>query len=474
MRAQVLDEHLLLAAKAAADARLDDADLARGQTQQRCDHTPHVEGHLCACSDHQAVVLVPPAQHDVRLDCGLLHLVDAVLALIDVRGPGQRGVDVAEVHVQILRHVARSIVDLHGVGFVVDDRRPRLHGLHRVEDGGQNLVLDLDEFQRLLENLGRLGGDDSHAIADMAHLVVQAHLVVGRRVGVALPAGGIQHALHVLVGQHRVHARQRQRLALVDAHDAGVGVRAGEQAAVEHARHLQIVGKNGAPLDELERIDLRLRLVDDGGFGRRQLHRHRLRARLHVGAARLDAVAAIAAGRPFPAFGRVDDVDGVGRQLLATQLRRRTQHRFHRLEIARAAAEHARQRRAHLAFRRVRVFVQQLLGGQQLRRRAEAALDGATGDELLLQRVQIVVARAAQPFGGDDGSAVGLRRQHDAAVDKAVAVRIVGRARQQHCIGATLARLIAMFDAEITQAAQCRAQQFTRVNLDCMVGAVNK
>ena len=365
-------------------------------------------------------------------------------------------------------------MDLHGVGLVVDDRRTRLHGLHRVKDGRQHFVFDLDQFQRLLENLGRLGRDDSHAIADMPHLVVEAHLVVRGRVGIALPAGSVEDALHIFVGQHRVHAGQRQRLALVDAHDAGVGVRAGQQAAVEHAGHLHVVGKDGAPLDKLERVDLRLRLVDDGCFWRGKFYRHRLSARLHVGAARLDTIATIAAGRPFPPFGRVDDVDGVGRQILAAQLCRRAQHGLHRFEIAGAAAEHAGQRRTHFAFRRVGLLVQQLLGGQQLRRRAEATLDRATGDELLLQRVQIMIARATEPFGRDDRGAVGLCGQHDAAVDEPVAVRIVRRTRQQDGVGAAFARLVAVFDAEIAQAAQRRAQQFTGVNVDCVVGAVDK
>ncbi len=47
---------------------------------------------------------------------------------------------------------------------------------------------------------------------------------------------------HVVVGEHGVHAGQRQRLRGVDAHDAGVGVRAAQDAAVEHAGPVQVRG----------------------------------------------------------------------------------------------------------------------------------------------------------------------------------------------------------------------------------------
>ena len=114
-------------------------------------------------------------------------------------------------------------------------------------------------------------------------------------------------------------------------------------------------------------------------------------------------------------------------------------------------------------FAGIRVLVEQVLGGQQLRRRAVAALDGAAGHKLLLKRVQIFIARAAHPLDGDDGRAVGLGRQHHAAVDQAVAAGRVRLSGQQHGIGAALAGLVAMFDAEVAQAAQRGAQQFAGV-----------
>ena len=81
--AQVLDEDLLLAAEAAADARLDHADAADGDAEQGRDDAAHVERHLGGGAHHQAVVLVEPGDGDVRLDRGLLHVGDAVGLLED-------------------------------------------------------------------------------------------------------------------------------------------------------------------------------------------------------------------------------------------------------------------------------------------------------------------------------------------------------------------------------------------------------
>ena len=150
MRAQVLDQHLLLAAKAAADARFDHADALDRQPDQRCDHAAHVEGHLRAGADHHALVFVPVGDDDVRLDGRLLHLMDMIGALEEMVRLGQPCFDVADVGVNRDGNVAFDIVDAHGVRLVVDDRCARLHGLDRVEDRGQHFILDLDQLRARL------------------------------------------------------------------------------------------------------------------------------------------------------------------------------------------------------------------------------------------------------------------------------------------------------------------------------------
>ena len=65
------------------------------------------------------------------------------------------------------------------------------------------------------------------------------------------------------------------------------------------------------------------------------------------------------------------------------------------LLVARAAAQVAGQRLADLGVARVRLALQQVVGGDDQPGRAEAALDGARGEERLLDRVQLVLGARA-------------------------------------------------------------------------------
>src|SRR5713226_7375129 len=85
---------------------------------------------------------------------------------------------------------------------------------------------------------------------------------------------------------------------------------------------------------------------------------------------------------------------------------------FENLLIAGAAAETPGQRLADLIARRVRVLVEERLGGDQKSRCAVAALRGAEIGEGLLQRVQASVGDEA--FDGRDAAAVAVDAQHEA------------------------------------------------------------
>ncbi len=169
-----------------------------------------MERHLRAAADHQAVVFVPIGDDDVRLDVRLLHLGHAVLALEDVVGFGKALLHVADVDADVRRQVAAGVgagkIDVFRL--VVQDRRPGLHRLRRIEQGRQRLVLDLDQLERLLGDLLALGGHESHPVANEAHASVQREGIQRTRDGVGLPGGGIDHARDVLPGEHRGHAGQ--------------------------------------------------------------------------------------------------------------------------------------------------------------------------------------------------------------------------------------------------------------------------
>ncbi len=395
----------------------------------------------------------------MRLDRRLLHLMDAVGALEDVGGFRQPLFHIADGGVNLDGDVALDIGDADCVRFVVNDRRARLHCFQRIEDRRQHLVIDLDQLERLFGNLRRLGGDDGHAVAHMPHLAVERNLIPRMRVGPRLPTRRVDDARHIFVSEHGMNARQRARLRRVDAGDAGVGVRAGEHRRVQHAGQVDVIGKGGFALDQLDRVDFDLRLAHHIGGALRIDSREGEKGDFGLG----EHVAAGA--RYLRLVGAADGVEEAfernparrldGRDGLPAQHRRRTLHRLHRLDVARAAAEHAAQRVANLGVTRRQRLVEQLLRGQYHRRRAVATLDRARLGERLLDRVQRRAGAAVERLDRFNAAALDLRgQQHTRWGQLAV---------DQHRAGAAFAGLAAVFDAPHTVTAQHGHQRFARL-----------
>ena len=290
MGAQVFDEHLLLAAEAAADARFHDADAADGQAEQGGDHAADVEGDLGTGADDEAVVFIPVGDDDVGLDAGLLHLMNAVFAFEDKVGRFERGIDVVMVHEQFDGNVAFGVVNHLGVIFVVNHGRAGLHRFFRREGRGQLFVFDFDAFQRFLYKLRCFGGHGGHPVADVADFRIEADLVVGGRLGIALAAAGVDDAGQVGVGLDGMDAGQCQGVGGIDGKDAGMGDGAGEEAAIEHTGQLDIVGKYGATFGQFDGVHLRFGLVDDLGARGRDGHGDDAGLCLRVGPAVVPAV----------------------------------------------------------------------------------------------------------------------------------------------------------------------------------------
>src|SRR5450432_2386008 len=106
--------------------------------------------HLCAGADNQPFVLVPIRDDDMRLDGGLLHLMDAVLALDNKICFGPGGVSVTEVGVNLTYDIALNIGDANHIWLIVDARRMPANGFFGIKNGWQNLVFNLNRVYRLL------------------------------------------------------------------------------------------------------------------------------------------------------------------------------------------------------------------------------------------------------------------------------------------------------------------------------------
>src|SRR5207248_9034090 len=90
-------------------------------------------------------------------------------------------------------------------------------------------------------------------------------------------------------------------------------------------------------------------------------------------------------------------------------------HRAHDLVVAGAPAEIAREPEADLALARIRIALQQRLGGDQETRRANAALQSRELQEFLLERMQLVAIGDA--LDRADLAALRLGTEHQAGAD---------------------------------------------------------
>ena len=114
-----------------------------------------------------------------------------------------------------------------------------------VDDELERLVLDPDALRRAPRLLRVLGGDQRDRLAEVADAVDREHRLVGELEPVGLGPGD------VVVREHRVHARHRERLGDVELDDPRVRMRAAQRVAPEHPLGMEV-----ARIGELAR-DLR-------------------------------------------------------------------------------------------------------------------------------------------------------------------------------------------------------------------------
>ena len=130
---------------------------------------------------------------------------------------------------------------------VPDQRRVVGDRLPRVDDGGQWLVLDVDEVERVVGDVGRLGHHRRHLLALEPNLVGRQHgLGVARQRRHPRQPVGRQH----LPGHHGDHPGHGLRRRGVDVDDPGVGNRAAQQGQMEHSRQHDVVDEPARALDQ--------------------------------------------------------------------------------------------------------------------------------------------------------------------------------------------------------------------------------
>ena len=228
-----VDRHLV--AEAAADVGRDDPDLVLGQPGDDGEQRPvrmwslrrHVDRRLAG---RRVDVRDAAAALERRRMAARVEGVERD----DAVGLGERalgGVRVARLPVvDVVRGLALLVVT--DQGRVLGER------LLRARDRRERLVVDLDQLERVLRDVRRLGDHGRDLLALEAHLVRGEHSL---RV-----AGERRHPGEVvrrerLAGDHRHDAGQLRRPRDVDRADARVRERAAQELHVEHPRQDDVV-----------------------------------------------------------------------------------------------------------------------------------------------------------------------------------------------------------------------------------------
>ena len=136
------------------------------------------------------------------------------------------------------------------IGVVVDERRARLRRSDEIDRRRLGRIVDRDQVQRVLGEIAAVGDHQRHRLADETHLarcqrpmgarLDEAGVLVEQRHG---RVGGAQ----VLVGNHRMHAGERERRARLDAREARLGVGAAEHRRVQHVGETNVVDEARPP-----------------------------------------------------------------------------------------------------------------------------------------------------------------------------------------------------------------------------------
>ena len=237
-----VDGHLV--AEAAAEVGRDDLDLVLGQPGDQREHRPvgvrglggHVDGDLAG--DRVDVGHAAAGLHRGRVAAGVEGVeADHPVGLLEgpVGGLLVAGLPVVDAVVLLVFLV------------VPDDRGAGLEALLRGDDHRQRVVVDLDQLEGVVGDVGVLG---DHA-GDL--LALHAHLVGGQHgLGVA---GQGRHPGQVVLGQQlagddRHHPGEGLGGRGVDRVDPGVGDRAAQDRHVQHARQVDVVDVVAPALEE--------------------------------------------------------------------------------------------------------------------------------------------------------------------------------------------------------------------------------
>ena len=145
-----------------------------------------------------------------------------------------------------IRRLARLRLDAFGENGVVQNRSIRPHRGLDIGDVGQDLVVHLDERERLARNRSARRGDGSNRMSVVQGFVAR-HDIREHRAQIRIAACQVGE---IGAGDDRFHAVERERLGSVDRPDPSVRMGAAQNRTHQHAgrRH---IGAEAGPTGHL-------------------------------------------------------------------------------------------------------------------------------------------------------------------------------------------------------------------------------
>src|SRR5882724_7974138 len=189
----ILDEHFLLAAEAAADALAKHPDPVRRETKKLRQRAVRQERHLRAGAYVQDAGGIDPGEAAMGFQSGVLDTLRRERSLVGSSGLREGGSDIAELTVGLRHDVALPVCDpLLRRLVAVDQGRAWCNRRGWIEHIRQNVVIDREAAAALFGSGFRLGDDGGYLLSDETDDIVQHAGVVRVHPGPLVPRRGEQ------------------------------------------------------------------------------------------------------------------------------------------------------------------------------------------------------------------------------------------------------------------------------------------
>ena len=234
-------------------------DLGRYNLDRRLGYAQHggagradSEGPLSTGPNGDPAIGCPNSGGGMGLDVTLVHRLGFELPLHDYVGLGEPLFYVAQLVLNVARHVALNTGIIpsaeplhfeHSGQVFVEQGRIGLEGVVEGEDRGKNFVVHLDQAHGLFRDV-RVGRRHRRQSVAFVQYLVVGHHVLRHQADVALGLRQVHDLVFnngkVLGGSNSKHPRQGLGFAGINGPDAGMSMGAAQDLAVQHPRQLSI------------------------------------------------------------------------------------------------------------------------------------------------------------------------------------------------------------------------------------------